>query len=84
MPEEILDLVDETDCVIGQISRDTAWATLARIRVVNAVVVNPQGQLWIPRRTAHKKMFPTRSSAMAQGRVLLATQDDLECLHGSL
>ena len=58
MKIEMLDLVDETDRVTGQISRDDAWATQARIRVVNAFVVNARGQLWIPRRTADKKMFP--------------------------
>ena len=58
MNDEILDLVDENDNVIGPISRDAAWASKARIRVVNAFVVNAQGQLWIPRRTAHKQMFP--------------------------
>jgi isopentenyldiphosphate isomerase len=58
MTIEILDLVDETDNVIGQISRDDAWATQARVRVVNAFVVNARGQLWIPRRTTDKKMFP--------------------------
>jgi isopentenyldiphosphate isomerase len=58
MTIELLDLVDETDTVIGQISRDDAWATQARVRVVNAFVVNTLGQLWIPRRTADKKMFP--------------------------
>jgi isopentenyldiphosphate isomerase len=58
MTDEILDLVDENDYVIGQISRDDAWATQARVRVVNAFVVNSLGQLWIPRLTSHKKSFP--------------------------
>jgi isopentenyldiphosphate isomerase len=69
MTDEILDLVDETDNVIGQISRDDAWATLARVRVVNAFVVNAQGQLWIPRRTAQKKMFPNCLDMSVGGHV---------------
>jgi isopentenyldiphosphate isomerase len=58
MTYEILDLVNAVDEVIGQVSRAQAWAERLPVRVVNAFVVNSQGQLWIPRRTAHKKMFP--------------------------
>ena len=56
---EILDLVDDTDAVVGTVSREEAWRTNARwLRVVNAFVVNTKGDLWIPRRLASKAVFP--------------------------
>ncbi|CAN5902481.1 NUDIX hydrolase [soil metagenome] len=56
---EILDLVDATDVGVGTISRAEAWRTKARwVRVVNAFVVNRKSELWIPRRSASKEMFP--------------------------
>ncbi|CAM3585982.1 NUDIX hydrolase [Deinococcus frigens] len=56
--EEWLDLVDKNDQVIGQITRDDAWEQRRPVRVINAFLVNSRGELWIPRRTASKRMFP--------------------------
>ncbi|MFK7602726.1 NUDIX hydrolase [Deinococcus sp. SM5_A1] len=56
--EEWLNLVDEHDQVIGQITREDAWAKRQPVRVINAFLVNSRGELWIPRRTASKWMFP--------------------------
>ncbi len=57
--DELLDLVDDADRVIGQMRRSEVYAKgLRNIRVVNAFVINSQGQLWIPRRTAHKRSYP--------------------------
>lgn len=57
--DEVLDRVNDLDEVVGVIRRSEAWANGVRwVRVVNAFVVNHQGQLWIPRRSAHKRMFP--------------------------
>ena len=56
---EILELVDDTDTVTGTVSRAKAWRTKARwVRVVNAFVVNEEGKLWVPRRSASKSAFP--------------------------
>lgn len=55
---EWLDLVNEWDEVVGQVTRDEAWARRLPVRVVNAFLVNPRGELWIPRRTLQKRMFP--------------------------
>jgi isopentenyldiphosphate isomerase len=58
-PGELLDFVDEHDQVTGTIlRRDALGPNLAHIRVVHALVVNRQGELWIPTRAAHKKLFP--------------------------
>lgn len=57
--DEILDLVDENDVVIGQKKRSEIYSEgLSNFRVVNAFVVNKDGRMWIPRRTAHKKLNP--------------------------
>ena len=58
--DEMLDLVDENDCVIGTARRSEVYAKeLRNIRVVNAFVINSKGELWIPRRTAHKRSYPS-------------------------
>lgn len=57
--DEILDIVDENDCVIGKKKRTEIYREgLCNFRVVNAFAVNSLGQLWTPRRSAHKRIFP--------------------------
>jgi isopentenyldiphosphate isomerase len=57
--DEMLDLVDENDNVIGQKTRSAIYAEkLSNFRVINAFVVNSRGQIWIPRRSSHKRIFP--------------------------
>jgi len=59
MHDEILDLVDNNDNVIAQISRNVVWQkNIVNFRAINAFIENDQGQLWIPRRTAHKQRWP--------------------------
>lgn len=59
MHDELLDLVDENDRVIGQKRRSEVYAEgIRNIRVVNAFVVNNKSELWIPRRTADKRSYP--------------------------
>jgi isopentenyldiphosphate isomerase len=42
---------------------------LNNFRVVNAFVVNGKGELWIPRRTAHKRIFPNALDMSMGGHV---------------
>lgn len=57
--DEYLDLVDENDNIIGKKKRSEVYAEhLSNFRVVNAFVVNSKGEIWIPRRTADKRIFP--------------------------
>lgn len=57
--DEYLDLVNEHDQVIGKKKRSEVYAErLSNFRVVNAFVVNSKGEIWIPRRTANKIIFP--------------------------
>lgn len=60
--EEILDLVDGNDQVIGTISHEEAF-NLPKdggkyLRAAHALIVNSKGQIWIPRRTAAKRIKP--------------------------
>ncbi|WP_162393807.1 NUDIX hydrolase [Deinococcus kurensis] len=55
---EWLDIVNEHDEVVGTVTREDAHARSLTVRVVNAFLINQSGQLWIPRRTAHKRLFP--------------------------
>jgi isopentenyl-diphosphate delta-isomerase len=59
LPDEVLDLVDTTDVVIGKIPRSVAHKEgLSGVRAVNAFLINTKGQLWIPQRTLKKRIFP--------------------------
>jgi isopentenyldiphosphate isomerase len=60
--EEILDLVDEDDKVIGTITHTQAYDIIhtkqGYLRASNMFIINSRGELWIPRRQPHKKIAP--------------------------
>ncbi|RJX18597.1 MAG: NUDIX hydrolase [Desulforudis sp.] len=57
--DELLDIVDTSDIVIGQRWRSEIYQEGAcNFRVVNAFLLNNAGKLWIPRRASGKKLFP--------------------------
>jgi isopentenyldiphosphate isomerase len=59
MIDEYLDLVNIHDEIIGKKLRSEVYAEgLSNFRVVNAFLVNLKGQLWIPRRSLNKRLFP--------------------------
>jgi isopentenyldiphosphate isomerase len=59
MEDELMDVVDRHDNVIGQKRRSELYAEDSpNCRAINAFLVNAKGQIWIPRRTAHKRLFP--------------------------
>lgn len=59
MEDEYLDLVDENDKITGRKLRSEVYAeSLSNFRVVNVFLKNEEGKLWIPRRTATKRIFP--------------------------
>jgi len=68
--DEVLDLVDEHDVVIGKKKRSEIYAEhLSNFRVVNAFIVNAKGELWIPRRTADKEIYPLGLDMSVGGHV---------------
>ena len=60
--EEILDLVDEHNQVVGTVTHEEIFdhANLRGnyLRAVNAFLINSQGKLWIPRRLPEKIIVP--------------------------
>jgi 8-oxo-dGTP pyrophosphatase MutT (NUDIX family) len=60
--EEILDLVDENDTVLGTIERsrydEMVKNNLGYLRSVDLLLRNSKGEYWIPTRTATKKIAP--------------------------
>lgn len=68
--EEYLDLVNENDEVLESRPRSQIYAeNLSNFRVINVFLINSQGQLWIPRRTAHKAVYPLALDFSAAGHV---------------
>lgn len=71
MSDELLIMVNEQDQIIGQMLRSEVYARkLNNFRVVNAFIMNSQGQLWIPRRTKEKRLFPLALDASMGGHVM--------------
>ncbi len=62
-PDEVLDLVDGRDEKTGTIIREDVMKLVAGVpgfvRAANAFIINARGELWVPRRTAQKKIAPS-------------------------
>lgn len=70
MVDELLDIVDHNDRIIGQKLRSEIYMQkLSNFRVVNAFLMNDNGQLWIPRRSQSKRIFPLCLDASMGGHV---------------
>lgn len=69
-PEELLDLVDQKDNVIGSVTRKQVYAEgLRNYRVIHAFIINSEGKLWIPRRVSTKKLYPNGLDYSIAGHV---------------
>ena len=67
---EILDLVNAQDQVIGQKYRSEVYKEkLKNFRVINAFLVNSKNEVWIPRRSGDKKLFPLCLDTSVGGHV---------------
>lgn len=73
MHDELLDLVDENDTVIGTILRSKYDELLVNkhgyIRAVEVFILNDQGQIWVPKRTANKRIAPNGLDFSVAGHV---------------
>ena len=73
--EEILDLVDKNDIVIGKIGREEANSLTSSsklkgyIRASDMFLINDKGEFWVPKRTAHKRLFPNGLDFSVGGHV---------------
>ena len=69
--DELLDVVDADDRVIGQQRRSAAYtAGRSDFRVVNAFLEDSNGRLLIPRRTPAKRLFPSCLDVSVGGHVV--------------
>ncbi len=68
--DEIIDIVNEEDIVIGQKKRSEIYLQrMVNFRVINAFLCNSHGEIWLPRRTADKKIFPLCLDVSVGGHV---------------
>lgn len=68
--DELLDLVDDQDRVIGSETRSNIYAKgLHNYRLVYGLIVNDLKQLWVPRRTADKLFAPLQLDSSFGGHV---------------
>jgi isopentenyldiphosphate isomerase len=61
-PEELLDLVDDHDVVVGTVTRGEVAQQMMNlpglVRSSNLFLINSKGEVWVPRRSPHKKTAP--------------------------
>jgi len=73
MDDELLDLVDRNDTVIGTINRKDYSRLVAEklgyIRAADLFIVNAKGEIYTPVRTAHKTIAPNGFDYSAGGHV---------------
>jgi isopentenyl-diphosphate delta-isomerase type 1 len=67
--DELLDVVDERDCVIGTASRREIHARALRHRAVHIFVLNPAGELFVQKRADGKDTFPGCYDSSASGHL---------------
>ena len=78
MSDEIIDIVNEHDEVVGAKPRSEIYKEkLTCFRVINAFMMNNEGKIWIPRRHPSKQLMPNVLDASVGGHVL-SGEDYLE------
>lgn len=68
-PDEIFDVVDELDRVIGQALRAEVHARKLRHRAVHVFLFNERGDLFVQKRAASKDTFPGCYDSSASGHL---------------
>src|SRR4051812_43778026 len=69
MTEEIFDIVDEHDVVIGQRPRGEVHRTGLRHRAVHVLVFNSRGEVFLQKRSMLKDCFPGAWDSSASGHL---------------
>ncbi len=83
MVDELLDLVNEDDKLIGTILRNsTENMTKGYLRAAEAFIQNDEGKLWIPRRQMNKRIAPGGLD-YSMGEHVMSGEDYLSaCIRG--
>ncbi|MEX0704458.1 MAG: NUDIX domain-containing protein [Planctomycetales bacterium] len=76
MPEEVFDVVDSADRVVGRAPRSEVHARGLLHRAVSVFVFDPAGRLLVQKRTETKDEFPGRWTSSASGH--LAAGEDYD------
>lgn len=69
MPDNLLDVVDDNDCVVGTASRAECHEKKLTHRSVMFFIFNKQGQVLVTRRTMYKEFYPGARSIALGGHV---------------
>lgn len=69
MPEEIFDVVNERDEVIGQLPRPEVHRQGLKHRAVHVLIFNSKGELFLQKRSKNKDTFPERWDSSAAGHL---------------
>jgi isopentenyl-diphosphate delta-isomerase type 1 len=69
MPEEIFDVVDENDQVVGQAPRSVVHAQQLAHRAVHVFVFNSRGELLLQKRSVRKDEYPLCYTSSASGHL---------------
>lgn len=69
MPEEIFDVVDENDLVIGRNTRAEVHRLGLRHRAVHVLVFNSRGEVFLQKRSMKKDCFPGAWDSSAAGHL---------------
>jgi isopentenyl-diphosphate delta-isomerase type 1 len=68
-PEELFDVVNERDEVIGQLPRREVHRRGLRHRAVHVLIYNSKGEVFLQKRSAKKDTFPQRWDSSAAGHL---------------
>lgn len=81
--DELVDIVDEEDCVVDQVSRSEMRAHRLRHRAVFVAVTDGRGRLLVHRRSPDKDVWPGWCD-IAVGGVVVSGEDYLTAAHREL
>jgi isopentenyl-diphosphate delta-isomerase type 1 len=68
-PEELFDVVNERDQVVGQLPRAEVHRRGLRHRAVHVLIFNAKGEVFLQKRSAKKDTFPQRWDSSAAGHL---------------
>jgi isopentenyl-diphosphate delta-isomerase type 1 len=69
MPEEIFDVVDDGDEVIGQLARSEVHRRALKHRAVHVLIFNDKGEVFLQKRSLKKDCFPGTWDSSAAGHL---------------
>lgn len=82
--QELLDVVNDRDEIIGQIDRKDMMSLRDRpgeyLHVVELFLQRPNGDIYLPRRSPHKKIAPGGLDHSAAGHIMSGESYDQACI----